>query len=221
LSIKEYHHIIFVAKPQIEAFSQKRWDILSYPDGIGEWLDAFDTLLPSSFGNPQSLDTYSYMSYLRHFGFPSPLLDWSSSPYVAAYFAFRDSSPKEHVAIYVYLESIRPIIGKLGASDKAEINVLGPYVRSDKRHFIQQSKYTISVRYRQGEWVYAPHTEVFDLRKTENDRLGQDLLWKIKIPFSERNNILKKLDSYNINALSIFGSEESLMETMALRRFNF
>jgi FRG domain len=36
-------------------------------------------------------DLYSYMVYLRHHGFPSPLLDWSRSPYVAAFFAFRDS----------------------------------------------------------------------------------------------------------------------------------
>src|SRR5579871_975887 len=33
---------------------------------------------------------YDYMAYLRHHGFPSPLLDWTRSPYVAAFFAFRD-----------------------------------------------------------------------------------------------------------------------------------
>ena len=34
---------------------------------------------------------------------PRRLLDWSSSPYVAAYFAFKSSSPKDR-AIYAYSE---------------------------------------------------------------------------------------------------------------------
>jgi len=33
--------------------------------------------------------------------------------------------------------------------------------------------------------------------------------------------VLRILDGYNISALSLFGSEESLMETMALREIYF
>jgi len=29
-----------------------------------------------------------YWTYLRHYGFPSPVLDWTVSPYIAAFFAF-------------------------------------------------------------------------------------------------------------------------------------
>jgi hypothetical protein len=47
---------------------------------------------------------YRYMAFLRHLSFPSPLLDWSRSPYVAAFFAFRDNPPMpaEKRSIYVY-----------------------------------------------------------------------------------------------------------------------
>ncbi len=37
---------------------------------------------------------FEYAAYLRHHRFPSPLLDWSQSPYVAAFFAFCDAEPK-------------------------------------------------------------------------------------------------------------------------------
>ena len=83
LSLREYHHLVSVVKPQIESFTGINWNILSYPDGIEKWLKANDTLIPNAFGWSEFQDTYSYMAYLRHYGFPSPFLDWTSSPYVA------------------------------------------------------------------------------------------------------------------------------------------
>ena len=50
---------------------------------------------------------------------------------------------------------------------------------------------------------------------------NQDCLWKFNIPYSERLKVLKYLDGYNINDYSLFGSDESLMETMTLREIHF
>ena len=154
-------------------------------------------------------EIYSYMVNLSHYGFPSPLLDWSNSPYVAAYFAFRDvlqrkecEEHKEFVSIYVYLESPT---GSKGEVVRHTSRRLGPYVKTDRRHFIQQSQYTICIirdNTPDGEWKYAPHEEVF----VRNDQ-HQDVLWKFNIPYSERLKVLKLLDNYNINALSLFGSK--------------
>jgi hypothetical protein len=213
ISIKEYHHLISVVKPQIESFTGGNWNILSYPESINKWLEENDTVIPHAFGCSREFqDTYSYMAYLRHYGFPSPMIDWTASPYVAAYFAFRRVLPSiKKVSIYVFLESTSEIELKSGSSSEPTIYKLGPYVKSDRRHFIQQSQYTICVLH-DGEWRYEPHEKAF-ARCTPD----QDVLWKYNIPYSERLKVLMLLDSYNINALSLFGSAEGLMETMALR----
>jgi hypothetical protein len=215
LSLKEYHHLSFVVKPQIESFTGVNWNILSYPDRFEKWLEENDTLIPDAFGTSIEFQgTYSYMVYLRHYGFPSPLLDWTSSPYIAAYFAFRDKlQGGEKVSIYVFLESV----GKHKMRSSAEPNIykFGPYVPTDRRHFLQQSQYTICI-VRDEEWRYVSHESAF-----ARDDPSQDVLWKLNIPSSERLKVLKLLDGYNLNALSLFGSEESLMETMALREIHF
>ena len=216
VSLKKYHHLISVVKPQIESFTGTDWNILSYPNGIDRWIEENDTLFPNAFNcSSEFMATYSYMAYLRHYGFPSPLLDWSSSPYIAAYFAFRHPSRcKSDVAIYVYLESASEFGLRIGSPSEPHIHRFGPYVRTDRRHFIQQSHYTICILH-DDEWRYAAHEGTFSRRDP-----NQDVLWKFSIPYSERLKVLKLLDTYNINALSLFGIEESLMETMALREIH-
>lgn len=216
LTLKEYHHLISVVKPQIESFTGVNWNILSYPAGIDKWLSENDTIMPHAFGcSPDFQEVYSYMIYLRHYGFPSPMIDWTISPYVAAYFAFRrELRDVKNVSIYVYLESKSDIGLKSRGSSDPYIYQLGPYVRTDRRHFIQQSRYTICVVHDK-EWQYAPHEKAF----IRNDP-DQDILWKFNIPYSERLKVLRLLDGYNINALSLFGSEESLMETMSIREIH-
>jgi len=217
LPLKEYHRLISAVKPQIESFTGVNWNILSYPHGIEKWLKENGALIPDTFGwSPEFQDTYSYMAYLRHYGFPSPFLDWTSSPYIAAYFAFRQASRCEkNVSIYVYLESTSEFGQRNRCRDEPHIYKFGPYVRTDRRHFLQQCQYTICI-IGDGEWRYARHEKAFS-RCAPN----QDILWKCNIPYSERLNVLKLLDGYNINALSLFGAEESLMETMALREIHF
>jgi hypothetical protein len=203
----EYHGLISRVRPQIETFTGQHWEIFSESD-FKRKVDERDRW---AFMLQDAQDSFSYMAYLRHYGFPSPLLDWTASPFVAAFFAFRKEPlvGVRNVSIYAYLGSISG--ARTNSSNRNHIETVGPYVKTDKRHFDQQSRYTFCIVH-DGEWRYAGHEEVFS-----REDLNQDLLWKFNIPSSERKKALKKLEEYNLNSHSLFGSHESLMETLAFR----
>ena len=191
-------------KSEIEAFTGAIWEMPNY-----------ETVLERTRNYDQFIDLltagYSFMAHLRHHGYPSPLLDWTRSPYIAAFFAFARKADASNAAIFAYCE--RPQRIKVSGSAVPNIFPLGPLVRTHQRHFRQRSRYTVCARFdSESGWSFAPHQTVFELGDE-----AQDLLYKITVPASERQKVLAKLDRFNLNAFSLFGSEESLLETLAFR----
>jgi|WetSurMetagenome_2_1015567.scaffolds.fasta_scaffold00086_10 hypothetical protein len=221
MSLEDYGRVISEIKYPIESFTERSWDIIKLAE-YNKWLQTGKVykLVDSK--------AYNFMIYLRHHGFPSPLLDWTRSLYVAAFFAYREATPcGNDVSIYAFCE--RPQGNKSSYGEKPHIEGLGPKVRTHRRHHLQQSEYTICLKNNNAhmkdddkdKWVYAPHEEAFkisaDLCRGEEE-LEQDICWKFNIPAKERQKVLELLDEYNLNAFSLFSTEESLMETLAQRK---
>lgn len=202
LSLTNYYRFALVASKKISVFTGVKWDIPSLEE-YGQWLKDKDLLSFYDF------KAYEYLAYLRHHGFPSPLLDWSQSPYIAAFFAFRTVDKNaSNVAIYAYQDHSG---AKIKLSDIPCIHRLGPYVSAHKRHFLQQSQYTFCTENNDNAVLYTRHQKVFSRNNQE-----QDLLWKFIIPVSQRKSFLAQLYKMNINSYSLFGSEDSLLESIAL-----
>jgi hypothetical protein len=129
----DFYRLIASIGPAVETLTGEK-----VPEYDPDLVKTFDNAELFNSANPfPSGAVYRYMVYLRHHGFPSPLIDWSRSPYVAAFFAFRYASDAPMRSIFVYCE--RPMRVKGWTVGEPTINSLGPYIRSHQRHFRQQS----------------------------------------------------------------------------------
>lgn len=213
-----YREFISILLPEIETFTGKKWDIDSNEEKDNEL--ALDYDLPADVMRMLPLE---YMTYLRHYGFPSPLLDWSSSPFVAAYFAFRDTANKaERVAIYEYRQIInfRQYTDPLEEAKKLKRPIITPLwfsegIKNNKRHYLQQSIYTICINVNSDKSYFDNHENLYPVTEEELDSYKKfEYIKKYTLPSSERGNALLHLEMYNVNSFSLMGTEESLLETL-------
>ena len=147
----------------------------------------------------------SVMADLRHNGFPSPLIDWTSDHLVAAFFAFEKKHiGTERVAIFTFRSrtGYHPDLKK--ATDPASIDI-GHYIANPSpRHTKQKSQYTLCVKQKRG--VCFKNAEVANILEDinrpgfillENDETVDlpvhNVLFKYTLPISERKYVLDML----------------------------
>jgi len=209
--IEDYYKKVRNILSKLNAYTEKEWDI--------DWsiLDEFHRyttldLMPTG----KSYKLYELLVYLRHNGFPSPLLDWTVSPYIAAFFAFDNiqSSETKKVSIYAYLETLDGT--KFGELDRGNIWSIGPNLNTHRRHFLQQCRYTVCISYRERKYLYVNHEAAID---PENKT--QDVLIKANLPLSLKAVFLKRLAMMNISAYALFGGDDNLIKSLANESFVF
>ena len=212
-SIRSYEQLALRLAPEIETLTDKNWGLpkVWHIDKIFE--ENKSKAIPY-------IPFKEFWIYLRHHGLPSPLLDWTLSPYIAAFFAFCNQSDYKSVAIFAYIETTNRIKG--GWVGGPQITVIGKNFKTHKRHFLQQGCYTICSKYREAsefildDHIFCPHESVFEDEHFSNS-MGQDILYRITLPASERASVLEYLNQFNINDFSLTQTEDALMKTLSFR----
>lgn len=168
----------------------------------------FDLTVPEQNG--------AFFNLLQHHGYPTPLLDWSHSPYVAAFFAFRDLpiayAGDEVVRIYIFnnhewqkryrqIQNIDPAFPHLSVMEFIAID--------NPRLVPQQSVTTVTNLHDIEAYILEKETET-----------GVRFLEAIDIPANEREVAMRELRFMGITAGSMFPSIDGVCEELRERNFD-
>jgi len=146
-----------------------------------------------------------FLAFLQHNGFPTPLLDWTFSPYVAAYFAFEGINhfyPQyDKVAIYAFNQAEWLKAYKQTYDYKVEeahVTLLNPTYRGNPKQMFQQ-----------GTFIFTNQNSIEGHIKHNEKNPGQ-FLQKYEISAKERSVVFKDLNAMNITAMQLAPSIESV-----------
>jgi hypothetical protein len=155
--------------------------------------------------NPASLSENEWWALGQHFGLATPLLDWTRSPFAAAYFAFEESAADQTDYRVIYGLDQKAVTKKneeliQGPSEDFErgplptIQFVDPMSDENQRLVSQGGLFTRApVGTPIERWV----AQAFE-------GSSSPVLLRIEIPNSDRLTCLRTLNRMNINHLSLF-----------------
>ena len=167
--------------------------------------EAIESWIGRSWNLQSELGLAEFLAFLQHNGFPTPLLDWTQSPYIAAYFAFEGVNhfrpQNEDVAIFAFNQRAWTAAFKQihdFADFSPHVSILRPRQIGNHKLAMQQGCFTV--------------TNVLNIEEhiRLNERENMKFLTKYELDVRERPRVIRELSLMGISAIQLMPSVEAV-----------
>lgn len=172
-----------------------------------------EAVLSMKFDKSSAEDFSMVLGLAQHHGLPTPLLDWTASPYVAAFFAFADAvdskrDPQQHSHVRIFALNREFVDGT--TQPIVTLPRVSPYVaslsigaRSNPRLYAQQ-----------GQFLVTNVVTVEDYIRHAEKNLEQRFLFAADIPINLASNALEDLAFMGLTAAAMFPGLDGVCKMM-------
>jgi hypothetical protein len=159
----------------------------------------------------------AFLNLVQHHGYPTTLLDWTYSPYVAAFFAYRRISNEEAEASPDTKVRILVLDYRKWQSDWPQI----PWVEPATPHFSVLEFLAIENERMVPQQAASTVTNIDDIETyiRSKDSTGKKYLWAIDLPLRDRRCATQELNFMGITAGSLFPGLDGACEDLKQRNF--
>jgi hypothetical protein len=162
----------------------------------------------------------AFYNLIQHHGYPTPLLDWTYSPYVAAFFAYRETSNEKAAPVVSADDRVRVLILDRirWDSDFSPILMADPAVQ----HFSIAEFIAIENERLIPQQAVSSVTNIDDIEtfiQSKESEAGY-YLRAIDLPRSERKRVMRELSTMGITAGSLFPGIDGACEELKERYFD-
>jgi len=183
-------------------------------DDVFRLCRSVEAVVGKPFNLQDPVDHGALLNLAQHHGFPTPLLDWTESPFVAAFFAFCERRKRENPND----ERIRVFVFDFNGWPEQRVETIG-HIRPASARLYLRARENPRLLPQQSVHMFSNIAAIEEFVSKAEGGLKTRFLRRIDIPASDRPMAMSDLDAMGITAASLYPGLEGLCRALSEKWF--